>query len=222
MHLSGYVQHFLVDQPAMVAFFEQTLVKELATRPNIHRVGVRFGDEAWEDRLVAVGFNPAKPTVWVCEGLTSCLTLPENRALFAGMGHLSAPGSTLVVDYLNGNMLDTASVKALLDGPLAELKCQWHRGPKSRSEMAAILAAAGMEVEFNLHAMFAPRANGHFRKEHGWFIGTLDRVMDMLPSCRIVKATKRPRTLQDSLKAWPIVISGIVLAQLLIVTLQYM
>ncbi|MFJ2577271.1 SAM-dependent methyltransferase [Kitasatospora aureofaciens] len=52
----------------------------------------------WPRRLVEAGFDPARPTAWLAEGLLVYLTADEAAGLLAAVGDLSAPGSRLLVE----------------------------------------------------------------------------------------------------------------------------
>jgi methyltransferase (TIGR00027 family) len=51
--------------------------------------------EDWGTRLVEAGFDPARPTAWLAEGLLVYLDADEASALLTEVGRLSAPGSRL-------------------------------------------------------------------------------------------------------------------------------
>ena len=59
----------------------------------------------WVPELVAAGFDPDRPTLWIAEGLSFFLT-PEQATAFLGtLAHASAPGSRLELDILGeGNL----------------------------------------------------------------------------------------------------------------------
>lgn len=56
--------------------------------------------EDWSGALLAAGFDPARPTAWVAEGLTHYLTRAESDLLMTRIRNLSAPGSRLCIELL--------------------------------------------------------------------------------------------------------------------------
>jgi methyltransferase (TIGR00027 family) len=59
-----------------------------------------FNDVTLQEALVAIGFNPAQPTIWVWEGVTMYLPSEAVEASVAAMAELSAADSTLIVTYV--------------------------------------------------------------------------------------------------------------------------
>ncbi|MCQ4041492.1 class I SAM-dependent methyltransferase [Streptantibioticus rubrisoli] len=64
----------------------------------------------WQDQLLAEGFVPGQPTLWVAEGLFFFLPEDVVRRLLTGLRELSAPGSVLIGDMTS---------RATLTNPLA-------------------------------------------------------------------------------------------------------
>jgi len=58
----------------------------------------------WEARLAAQGFDPALPTCWLMEGIVTYLPEEEALRFLRRVKALSAPGSTLAFDCVNGPM----------------------------------------------------------------------------------------------------------------------
>jgi len=81
----------------------------------------------WTDLLIKAGFDPSIPSCWVLEGLTYYLPSEVNQAMFTQISKLSAQGSTLVFDMVNGNFM-----KQGRDGwhlrDLATKGCPWKWG----------------------------------------------------------------------------------------------
>ncbi|KAL4434648.1 hypothetical protein ABPG77_002771 [Micractinium sp. CCAP 211/92] len=64
-----------------------------------------LGDPAWADALLAAGFDPSKPTVWVAEGLLMYLEQPLVEALLQKIAELSPAGSALVAVSLTDSAM---------------------------------------------------------------------------------------------------------------------
>lgn len=93
------VSVFEVDLPAVLAFKEQVLAGVDAV-PRCRRVAVGADlREDWPARLVAAGFQPAVPTVWLVEGLLIYLTADEAADLLLAVAELSAPASRLGCEH---------------------------------------------------------------------------------------------------------------------------
>ncbi|CAM9177742.1 unnamed protein product, partial [Ectocarpus fasciculatus] len=62
--------------------------------------------EQWKDDLLAAGFDPTRPCVWILEGLTGYLKLNELQVCFETLSSVSAPGSQLTATW-NGESART-------------------------------------------------------------------------------------------------------------------
>ncbi|EFV14835.1 SAM-dependent methyltransferase [Segniliparus rugosus] len=84
---------FEVDQPEVLRFKAEVIGK-LGAQPLVerHEVAVDLRDD-WAGALRGAGFDPAKPTAWLAEGLLIYLPGAAQDALFAQIYELSAPGS---------------------------------------------------------------------------------------------------------------------------------
>lgn len=122
--------------------------------------------EDWPTALRAAGFDPARPTAWIAEGLLIYLPPDAQDKLFDTITGLSAPGSALATEYVPG-MADFDAEKARartqpmrdmgLDIDMASLvypgarnhvldylaKTGWHVAGFSRDEL---YVASGLEV----------------------------------------------------------------------------
>jgi methyltransferase (TIGR00027 family) len=89
---------FEVDQPQIMQFKSQTLA-ELGATPSTDRrtVSIDLRDE-WPDALKDAGFDPAKPAVWLAEGLLLYLPPYAQDALLDNITMLSAAGSRLATE----------------------------------------------------------------------------------------------------------------------------
>ncbi|MCX4734105.1 SAM-dependent methyltransferase [Streptomyces sp. NBC_01363] len=77
---------------------KQDRLDELNAEPGVRRVPVAADlAQDWESALLAAGFDPQSPALWVPEALPFSL---ESTAAEQRLGALSAPGSILAVDIL--------------------------------------------------------------------------------------------------------------------------
>ena len=82
-----------IDQPQVLDYKSSTLAESGAS-PSADRREVAIDlREDWPAALRAAGFDPAKPTAWLAEGLLMYLPAEAQDKLFTQIGELSAPGS---------------------------------------------------------------------------------------------------------------------------------
>ncbi|MFB7499224.1 SAM-dependent methyltransferase [Streptomyces sp. NPDC056161] len=101
---------FEIDQEPVLAFKQRTL-DTLGTTPRATRVTIAadLRLDTWPDALTAAGFDPARPTAWVAEGLFLYLPSAAERRVLAAVSAHSAAGSTLVYEVKRG--VETAAVR---------------------------------------------------------------------------------------------------------------
>ncbi|WP_433203636.1 class I SAM-dependent methyltransferase [Nocardia sp. CA-107356] len=100
---------FEIDQPKVLEFKRQVLTESgTAPRSDRREVPVDLRDD-WPAALVEAGFDPTSPTAWSAEGLLPYLPGAAQDALFARIGQLSAPGSTVAAETI-GNDVDIARI----------------------------------------------------------------------------------------------------------------
>ena len=89
---------FEIDQPKVLEYKAATLaahgVQPSATRHEV-AIDLRFD---WPAALKAAGFDPAKPTAWLAEGLLMYLPSDAQDRLFEQITALSAPGSRIAAE----------------------------------------------------------------------------------------------------------------------------
>ncbi|WP_081952476.1 SAM-dependent methyltransferase [Kitasatospora phosalacinea] len=114
---------FEVDLPAVLDF-KQEVLDERGAEAACERVALPadLADPGWTDRLLAAGFDPGRPTVWLAEGLLVYLEVEQAAALLTAVGGLSAPGSRLLTEQGR----DVSRVSA--DAGLAEMTALWRGG----------------------------------------------------------------------------------------------
>lgn len=87
-----------IDQPKVLEYKSATLA-EHGAKPIVDRreVSVDLRND-WPAALVAAGFDPARPTAWLAEGLLMYLPAEAQDLLFERITELSAPGSRVSVE----------------------------------------------------------------------------------------------------------------------------
>ncbi|MCC3779604.1 SAM-dependent methyltransferase [Streptomyces sp. UNOB3_S3] len=101
-----------IDQPLVLDFKLTVLREHGATAGGVHRpVGADLRED-WPAALEAAGFDRARPTAWLAEGLLPYLPSEAEESLFHEIHRLSAPGSRLAVEAIGnipGALADTAA-----------------------------------------------------------------------------------------------------------------
>ena len=85
-----------LDQPQVLDFKRQALAGHTPTAQR-REVAVDLRDD-WPQVLRDHGFDPARPSAWLAEGLLIYLPAAAQRQLFAGVDALAAPGSHAAVE----------------------------------------------------------------------------------------------------------------------------
>ncbi|MFJ8622024.1 SAM-dependent methyltransferase [Kitasatospora sp. NPDC093550] len=90
---------FELDLAPVLAFKDQVL-DGLGARPSSDRstLPADLRDPDWPARLVEAGFDPARPSAWLAEGLLVYLTAEEAAGLLTAVADLAAPGSRLLLE----------------------------------------------------------------------------------------------------------------------------
>ena len=92
---------FELDLPDLLAFKDAVLA-DAGARPACRRASVPVDlRENWPSALRAAGFDPARPTAWLVEGLLMFLSDAAGDLLLARLSELSAPGSALALEHFN-------------------------------------------------------------------------------------------------------------------------
>ncbi|MEU5417951.1 SAM-dependent methyltransferase [Streptomyces sp. NPDC020799] len=105
---------FEIDQPQVLDFKMKVLRKCGATTACDHRpvpIDLRLD---WGTALEKAGFDRARPTAWLAEGLLPYLPPEAEEELFHEIHRLSAPGSRLAVEYV-GDMRQALDSDAIRD-----------------------------------------------------------------------------------------------------------
>ena len=108
-------------------------------------VSVDFERESLGEKLAAAGHAADVPTVWIWEGVTMYLAREALRGTLAIVAARSAPRSTLCVTYLAPDEVSFGPVVLGLAGAFLRAFGEPFRGSIHPPEMAALVAAAGLE-----------------------------------------------------------------------------
>jgi methyltransferase (TIGR00027 family) len=92
---------FEIDQPQVIEFKSRVLASLGAAAAVAHRtLGIDLRDD-WPTALRDSGFDPARPTAWIAEGLLIYLPPEAQDRLFDNITTLSAPGSRLATEHMD-------------------------------------------------------------------------------------------------------------------------
>ncbi|MDQ1041710.1 methyltransferase (TIGR00027 family) [Streptomyces sp. V3I8] len=133
---------FELDRPAVLAHKQQHLAS-VQPRAERRAVALDLTSPAWEEDLLAAGYEPERPSVWLLEGLLYYLGGPDAHRLLARVAALMAPGSRIAADLVNAAALTLPDVQVLLD-VFARWGCPWVFGTDEPEEL---FGAHGFKVE---------------------------------------------------------------------------
>ncbi|WP_428342707.1 class I SAM-dependent methyltransferase [Mycobacterium sp.] len=89
---------FELDRPQVLDFKREVLAEQGAT-PNAERREIAIDlREDWPQALRDSGFDPAKPSAWIAEGLLIYLPVAAREQLFTGVDALASSGSHVAVE----------------------------------------------------------------------------------------------------------------------------
>lgn len=122
-----------VDQPHVLAAKSELLDDQEPACRRIS-VGIDLADD-WPGVVVAAGYHPTAPTVWLIEGLLQYLDKDAVATLFTRIDALSAPGSTALYDVV-GQALPESPMMAGLLRSMADNGAPWLFGTDDPGELA--------------------------------------------------------------------------------------
>lgn len=108
---------FEIDQPRVLDF-KHGVLAENGAEPACDRQAVAADlREEWPQALRDAGFDPARPTAWLAEGLLPYLPRHARNALLDAVAGLSAPGSRIAIEHIvrPQDMLDIPAVRDMSD-----------------------------------------------------------------------------------------------------------
>lgn len=134
-----------IDQPDVIEFKNGVVGEQgVPARCRRHTIGIDLRED-WTVPLLETGFDPARATVWLAEGLLPYLPAAAEESLFDRVNALSAPGSRIAFDRVR-------DIAQAVRGPLFG-RAPWHRGhagrvwnTEPRRDPASWLTAAGWTV----------------------------------------------------------------------------
>lgn len=129
----GEVVVYELDQPEVIAEKGRLLSGD-APRAARVAVSVDLTDD-WPAALMAAGFDPGEPTVWLMEGLLQYLDEAEVRTLFAHVDALSTPGSVLLYEVVGTALLESPFMAPVLES-MAARGSPWVFGSDSPGDLA--------------------------------------------------------------------------------------
>ncbi len=138
------IEFFELDRPGVLEAKESVLGDEPA-HPGVTRrlVGVDLLGPDWADALLAAGYRPDQPSLWLLEGLLYYLTEDQTRQLVSRVADLTAPGSRIAADLVSATTLTAPAVVPLLE-VFERLGCPWLSG---HNEPEALFIEYGIEAE---------------------------------------------------------------------------
>jgi methyltransferase (TIGR00027 family) len=150
---------FEIDQPKVLAYKAATLTAHAAEpKARRHAVPVDLRDD-WPAALVDAGFDRAKPTAWLAEGLLPYLPADAQDRLFDMLTTLSAADSQLAVEGFNPN--------------------DWYLSDKRRAawrERSALMRSR-LGIDINIESLTYRDANrsdaAQWLTDHGWHVDTV-------------------------------------------------
>ncbi|WP_277831252.1 SAM-dependent methyltransferase [Speluncibacter jeojiensis] len=149
---------FELDAPKVLAFKDAVLAGR-GVRAGAQRrtVAVDLRNE-WTGALRQAGFDPARPSAWLAEGLMMFLPNAAKERLLRIVGDLTVPGSSLEVEYVEG---------------MAAIR----RDPQFQRRRAQMSERMGLDVT-DLWPDEPDFPLGDWLREHGWTVST-DYVVDV-------------------------------------------
>lgn len=139
------VRLFEVDRPAVLAFKEERLGGH-PPRVDRRQVATDMVTEDWGGALVAAGYRPDLPSVWLLEGLLYYLTEHEADGVLDRVRALTAPGSLVAADIVNAAALTLPNMAGLLD-VFASWGCPWLFGSDEPEALFERHGIAGRAVQ---------------------------------------------------------------------------
>lgn len=97
---------FEVDHPATQTRKVAIVAGEGIDARGVVYVPVDFERDRLDTELLAAGFDPGRPAIFVWEGVTNYLTAGAVDATLAVIRELAAPGSLLVFTYVHAGVID--------------------------------------------------------------------------------------------------------------------
>lgn len=173
--LADRLQIFEVDHPATQALKRERVERQPWGHPaNLHYVAADLAQESLADALRRSPFDPAQRSFFGWLGVTYYLTREVVFETLRGIASISAPGDTVVFDYLDADAFDPAKVAKRVAQmiQMASYLGEPMKAAFEPSALAAELAGVGLRLEENLDPAaiearyFQGRTDGYHAVEH--------------------------------------------------------
>ncbi|MHC0433279.1 class I SAM-dependent methyltransferase [Streptomyces sp. O3] len=129
----AHTRYFEIDRPAVMRYKADRL-DGVRTRTDHRTISADLTEDGWDEQLLAAGYDPGQPSVWLMEGLLYYIPEPDAHQLLDRVQARTAPGSVLAADIAG-----TKAVAGQIDA-FARWGCPWVFGT---DEPAAFLDAHG-------------------------------------------------------------------------------
>jgi methyltransferase (TIGR00027 family) len=179
LHWPDGTHLYELDRPAVLDA-KQAILDGLGARARCHRQAVPVDLLAdWTGPLTAAGFDPARRSLWLIEGLFPYLEQDAAAALLARAASRAAPGSRLATDIVSQSFLDSPWTRAYLQA-LERAGAPWKFGTDQPEDF---LAAQGWSA--------TATQPGDPTVSHGrWPYPVFPRDVPHLPKIFLVRATR--------------------------------
>ncbi|MEL6830243.1 MAG: SAM-dependent methyltransferase [Pseudomonadota bacterium] len=104
---------FELDKASTQRAKRQSVKRAKLDFEHVHFVEIDFADPNWINALLGSPYDPAKPALFLWEGVTLYLSEANVRATLAAIKANAAPGSAVVLDFYGNRMLDLARKGAM-------------------------------------------------------------------------------------------------------------
>ena len=144
------IRSFEIDTPATSAGKRETLAKVGIDTTGVTFVAANFEQEDWLAKLVAAGFNPGQPALFIWEGVTPYLDREAVQDTLRKIAS-TAQGSIVAFDYfttevVESNALMMRSIRASLSAGGEPLKFGIDSTPPLRDRVVDLLRSCGLSL----------------------------------------------------------------------------
>jgi len=170
---------FEVDQPSVLDY-KQSILEQHGAAPRCRRstIGINLESD-WVAPLIAAGFQPAEPALWLVEGLFVYLEMSAVRGILGMLSSVAAPGSKLATDFISESFL-TSPWTAEFHVAMAARGLAWR---SATDEPEELLKEFGWEAEVRQPG--EPGLN-----PERWPFPVMQRIFRSVPRSFLVTATK--------------------------------
>jgi methyltransferase (TIGR00027 family) len=144
------VRSFEIDTPPTLAYKREKLGQAGIDAAGVTFVPADFENEDWFTRLVAAGFNPSEPALFIWEGVTPYLNEAAVKDSLRKIAS-TASGSIVAFDYFTSEVLESPalamrSVRASLNAGGEPLKFGVDSTPPLRERVGELLQSCGLTL----------------------------------------------------------------------------